>query len=184
VLDLQGRYEEAGPLYRTALATRERLLGEDHALTIMGGASYSNLLWLEGDAAGAAEVARVTVERAGRGLPAEHPLAAYAHLVHGQALVDLARWAEAEAELREALRVREATLGPDHWLVANTRVVLGTAIAGAGRYGDAEREMLPAYEHLLADLGPDHERTRKAREGLAALYRSWGRPQDAARFGG
>lgn len=183
-LDLQGRYDEARPLYRTALATRERLLGEDHALTIMGGASYSNLLWLEGDAAGAAEIASVTVERAGRGLPPEHPLSAYAHLVYGQALVDLARWSDAEAELREALRIREATLGADHWLVANTRVVLGTALAGAGRYADAEREMLPAYEHLLADLGPDHGRTRKAREGLAALYRSWGRPQVAARFGG
>jgi serine/threonine-protein kinase len=184
VLDLQGRYDEAEPLYRAALATRERLLGEDHALTIMGAASFSNLLWLKGEPEEAAEVGRLAVERAERGLPDDHPLTAYAHLVFGQALVDLDRPHEAEAALREALRIRIATLGADHWLVANTRVVLGTALIGEGLYAEAEREMLPAYEKLLAELGPEHDRTRSARAGLADLYRAWGRPEDAARFGG
>lgn len=181
-LDSGGRYDESEPLYQEALAIELSLLGENHSRVVLTRASLANLRWVRRDYPGAERYGRAAVASASVGLPPDHPLAAYAHIVLGQTLSDGGRPADGEPHLRKALDMRRKLLPPGHWLLANTENVLGGAVARQGRFPEAKRLLVASYERLLADRGPENDKTRDARERLAQLYRAWGRPRTAAEF--
>lgn len=95
------------------------------------------------------------------------------------------KWAEAETTLRECLAIREER-EPDAWTTFNTRSLLGEALAGQQRFADAEPLLLSGYEGLQAreaKLPKDAKhRIYEAIERLIALYRSWSKPDAAAKW--
>lgn len=182
VIDYQKRYDEAEPLYREALNIQLQLLGEAHDRVVLTRTSLANMFWMKGDYASALSTASAALAGAERGLPAGHPLTAFAHMVMGQSLTYAGQPGAGEPHLRKALSMRKAVLPAEHWLVANTESVLGGCLAVQGRYGEASALLVSSYERLLADRGAEHDKTRDARRRLVSLYTAWGKPELAQTF--
>ncbi|MBK9754003.1 MAG: serine/threonine protein kinase [Nannocystis sp.] len=75
----------------------------------------------------------------------------------------------ARVELREALTLAEATLGPDNPGVATALINLAGVQAEAGERGAASVGLRRALAIRERTLGPEHPDTRRAAEELAAL---------------
>ena len=110
----QGRYAEAEPLYKRALAIREKALGPDHPDV---GTALNNLAALyraQGRYAEAEPLYKRALAIREKALGPDHPdvgtsLNNLAALYRAQG-----RYAEAEPLYKRALAIREKALGPDH----------------------------------------------------------------------
>jgi tetratricopeptide (TPR) repeat protein len=104
----------------------------------------------------------------------------------GYNLVQLGAWGEAEAVLRESLRIREKEQ-PDAWNTFNTRSLLGAALAGQEKYADARPLLVQGFEGLKARAAQIPEPVRALRLGEAAdrlvrLYEAQGKKEEAAKW--
>jgi tetratricopeptide (TPR) repeat protein len=123
---------------------------------------------------------RVLASRATMG--DEHPAIGSTLVLLGQSQLRLNRVAEAEASVRDALRVRSASLPRTHWLVASTESALGEVLTARRRFAEAERLLLGALERLRTQRGEDAEATVSTRARLVALYERWGKGAEAAKY--
>src|SRR6266700_1511772 len=98
----------------------------------------------------------------------------------GNYLSGHARYAEAEAFLRNSFRIREQALGPDHSDVAHPLNSLAALYKKQGKDTEAE----PLYQRALRireqALGPDHPYTRTVVQNYADLLRKMGRETEAS----
>ena len=89
------------------------------------------------------------------------------------------KYVEAIPPAQEALRVAEATFGPEHRNLATSLGYLALLYGHQGRYADAE----PLFKRSLAitekALGPDHPDVAMSLNNLATLYYDQGRYADA-----
>jgi serine/threonine-protein kinase len=182
-LEVLGRREEAVGLYRQVIATRERVLGPLHADTLWAEISLGSLLADLGRHAEAATLAAAAAEATERTLGPAHQLTAFAWNVLGVARCGIGRHADGIASLRRAEAARVALVGAQHWRTANTRVRIGICLAMAGRPAEAEALLLPAVRTLEEVRGAGFDRTQDGYRALRDLYRGWGRPDEAARWG-
>ena len=82
-------------------------------------------------------------------------------------MLNRGRGTEAEAQLRQALDIRERSLGEDHREVADTLYELGRLADRAGRVDEATRLFDRALEIRRRRLPPDHPDLRRTLEALA-----------------
>jgi hypothetical protein len=89
-------------------------------------------------------------------------------------------WAEAEAPLRDCLKIREAEI-PDDWLRFNTVSQLGGSLLGQGRYTEAEPLILSGYEGMKAREAkipaPAKLRLTEAGNRVVQLYEALGKAE-------
>jgi tetratricopeptide (TPR) repeat protein len=104
--------------------------------------------------------------------------------VQGLILNKLGRREEAEAVLREAVRLRETNLPEKHFMTALSKGALGEFLTTQKRFAEAEPLLLASYESLKNSQSTDSPRIRIAAERLMMLYTEWGRPSDANNFRG
>jgi tetratricopeptide (TPR) repeat protein len=175
----RGRYAEAEPLCRRALAIRERALGPNHQSTA---ASLNNLAELYRDQGRYAE-AEPLYQRAlaidEKALGPDHPGTAVdlnnlALLYYNQG-----RYGEAEPLYQAALAIYEKALGPDHADTAASLNNLAGLYDEQGRYPEAELLYQRALTIREKALGPDHPDTAQSLNNLALLYHSQGRYAEA-----
>jgi len=102
-------------------------------------------------------------------LPDNHPMAAYAAVMYGQALLAGQRLAEAQPLIERALSMRKAKFPPDHPLIANTESLLGLVRAQTGDRDGGEALARAAHDRLLAKLGAAHELTVLAQQRLEQI---------------
>ncbi len=92
------------------------------------------------------------------------------------------RYAEAAKVAKEALKVAEATFGPDHPDVGVSLNNLALMYKAQGKYAEAE----PLYKRELVlyqkTLGPEHPDMPKVLENMAELYKKTGREDEARKF--
>ncbi len=97
----------------------------------------------------------------------------------GNYLSGHARYAEAEAFLRNSFRIREQALGPDHSDVAHPLNSLAALYKEQGKYAEAE----PLYQRALRiweqALGPDDQLVAYPLNNLANLYYEQGKYAEA-----
>lgn len=178
-LHQQGKEAEAEPLYKRALAIREKALGPNHpdlasllnnlALIYQAGQRY-------GEAESLYKRALAIREKA---LGANHPDVARS-LVN---LADLhavqARHREAEALYRRALAIRERSLSRDHPELVKLLISLADVYVAQARFAEAE----PLHKRALVILervhGPQHPEILDSLNGLAALYEGQARYAEA-----
>ncbi len=77
--------------------------------------------------------------------------------------------AEIESMLRQALEMREATLGGDHPDVAESLHELGLIAGRAGRRDEARRLLERAHDIRRQTLPADHPELARTRSALAAV---------------
>jgi Tfp pilus assembly protein PilF len=170
VYEGQGRYAEAEPLLKRALAIRETALGPDHPDVAT---SLNNLAMVyegQGRHAEAEPLFKRALLIREKRLGPDHPDS-------GASLNNLAmvyerqgRHVQAELLCQRALAIREKALGPDHPDVGKSLNNLASIYAEQGSYAEAER----LYQRALAireeALGPDHPDVGGTLNNIATTY--------------
>lgn len=175
----EGRYAEAIPHARRALALVEPVFGADDPFT----AQFANQLAIMLRAAGSYDEARALFERVlatrEKALRADDPLLAVSLNNLGAMYSTVGAAARAEPLLRRALAIREKVLAPLDPAIASTLTNLGAALDDLGRAVDA----VPLYRRALAideqAYGADHPETATAVNNLAVAEDSLGHYAEA-----
>jgi tetratricopeptide (TPR) repeat protein len=102
--------------------------------------------------------------------------------IKGLVLNKLGKRADAESQLREAIRLRSENLPPDHFMTALTKGALGEVLLDEKKYAEAEPLLLHSYEGLKQSQAANSPRTRNSLLRLVTLYENWGRPDAANEY--
>ena len=89
--------------------------------------------------------------------------------------MNLGRLVEAEADFREALRLRRQLLGPEHPFTANTLHELGVVRRRLGDHVGAEAALQDALRIRRRLYGDANEDVRATASELVLLYQAQGR---------
>jgi tetratricopeptide (TPR) repeat protein len=178
-LRAQGKYAQAEPLYRKALAVHEEVLGPKHPATA---ASYNNLagnLQAQGHAKEAEPLFRKALALREEVLGPKHADTAQSYNNLAANLDAQGRAKEAEPLFRKALAMCEEVLGPKHPHTAASYNNLASNLQSQGRAREAE----PLYRKALAVreevLGPKHPHTAASYNNLASNLNAQGRAREA-----
>ena len=175
----QGRYAEAEPLYKRALAIRRK-----RSVPIIPTSRSRSTIWLCSTTARSATPRpsrstsarwRSTRKRSVPSIPTSRlSLNNLAELYRAQG-----RYAEAEPLYKRSLAIKEKALGPEHPDVAKVLNNLAFLYDNQGRYADAESVYRRALAISEKALGPEHPLVANSLNNLALLYRNQGRYADA-----
>ena len=174
LLEAQGDYAAARPLFERALAIREATLGPHHPTTAQSLNNLAYLLEAQGDYAAARPLFERALAIREATLGPHHPDTALS-LNNLAALLDTqGDYVAARPLYERALAIREAALGPRHPDTAQSLNNLAELLRAQGDYVAAR----PLYERALAireaALGPRHPDTAQSLNNLAALLRAQG----------
>ena len=155
-LEETGDYAAAEPLYRSALAIDEKVLGQEHPDVAANLDNLANLLHAKGDYVGAEPLYRRALVIDEKALGPRHPSVATDLNNLAMLLKEKGVYAGAESLQRRALVIHEKALGPEHPDVAIDLNNLASLLEDKGDYVGAE----PLYRRALAikkkALGPGH----------------------------
>ncbi|MGO9485481.1 MAG: CHAT domain-containing tetratricopeptide repeat protein [Rhodomicrobium sp.] len=175
----QGRYGEAEPLHKRAIAAFERVLGKERSETLTSVNNLASLYHEQGRYGEAESLYRRVLEASERTLGREHP-DTLRSLYNLAALYDnQGRSDEAEPLYRRLLAAAERVLGREHPKTLTTMNNLAFLYQGQRRYSEAEplyRRVLEARERVL---GKQHPETLISLANLATLYDDQGRYNEA-----
>jgi tetratricopeptide (TPR) repeat protein len=179
VLQVEGRFWEAEPVYKRALAIYDRPLAPDHLGVAIVLNNLAELYGAEGKFAEAEPLMKRALIIAEEALGPDHPdLAApinnLASLYYSQG-----KFAEAEPLMKRALIIDEKALGTDHPNVAGSLNNLAELYDAEGKYGEAEPLLKRALTISEKALGPDHPHVAIVLNNLAGLYKSEGKFAEA-----
>jgi tetratricopeptide (TPR) repeat protein len=178
VLQLEGRYSDAEPIYRHALDLVENAVGpnepsesQEYDPALMD-AMYglTEFLVTKGDYKGAEELQRRVLDLTERVMP-DSPLLAASLVSLADILREKGNYLDARPYYERALKIEEAIFGRDHLSVATTLNNLGLLLHTTGDYAAAEefeRQALAIREHAL---GMDHPLVAVSLNNIAGLLR-------------
>ncbi len=175
----RGKYAEAEPLLRKALAINEDILGPKHPDSALTCNYLANNLQAQHRYREAEALYRKVLAGREEVLGRKHPETNTSRNNLGQNLQEQGRAREAEPLLREALAIWEEVLGPRHHRTALGFTNLAANLHAQGRYTEAE----PLFRKALAiweeGLGARHPRTALGCTNLAANLIRQGRLREA-----
>jgi eukaryotic-like serine/threonine-protein kinase len=151
-----GLFDQALPLTKSALETRQALFGAE-SLDVADSLNHLGLLLVaQGDYAGAEPLLQDALSIRHKLLGASHPDVAMGLISLGEVSYVKGDYATAEKLFRESLDIRRKTLGNEHLETANSLNDLAMTLKQKGAYEEAE----PLYRESLAirqkRLGNDH----------------------------
>ena len=174
-----GLYDAAMPLQESALATRRRVLGDDHRSTIVSTDSMGMLLQGRGKPAEAEALFREAIERFRR-TRGEQSVEAVSSLGHlGALLQSQGKLSEAEDSCRQVMETRRSTLGESHPDTLRAISNYGTLLQYQGKLQEAEPYCREALEKRRAVLGDDDPGTLDSINNLGSLLHEQGRLAEA-----
>jgi tetratricopeptide (TPR) repeat protein len=174
VLRLGGRLCQSQPLYRRALAIREKALGPEHPETSTSLNNLAQLYQAMGDYIKAEPLLRRVLAIREKTLGPEHPLTATS-FNNLAGLYDLmSDYPRAEALYRRALEIREKALGPEHPGTATSLNNLAELYKAMDEFAKAEPLLQRALAIREKTFGAEHPETATSLNNLAGLYRSMG----------
>jgi eukaryotic-like serine/threonine-protein kinase len=174
-----GLYEQAAALLGEALATRERVLGEDDLETAETMAALADALRKKADYAAAEPLVRRALEFRRRVLGPEHPLVATSLDSLAVLLRDEGDLDAAEPLFRRALAIRRRLLVEGHPDVATTLLGLAEVLERRGDATAAEPLAREALAIRRKALPAGDWRTAEAAGTLAGLLAGAGRHAEA-----
>jgi tetratricopeptide (TPR) repeat protein len=175
---IRGRYDEAEPHLREAIAIGEASLGGEDEDVVTAVNSLAVLFKYSGrfdDAAALYARALRAAEAAGVD---DESLATLLHNIGG---LEHARgdYAAGEPAARRSVELRERARGPDHPAVAADVAALAAIVEGQGRHAEAEGMYLRALAIFERTHGPDHYEIAVNLNNLAGVRHAQGRSADA-----
>jgi tetratricopeptide (TPR) repeat protein len=174
-----GQFGRAIELYSTALRTREKTLGRDHADTLRVRSNLAEAYRFEGRMGEAIALEEETLRLRAASLGPDHPDTLQSRNNLSEAYRAAGRTARAIALHEETLKLRIAKLGPDDRETLASRSNLANAYTAAGRLADSIAMHQETLKLSAAKLGPDYIDTLVSRINVAAAYRLAGRTAEA-----
>jgi tetratricopeptide (TPR) repeat protein len=166
----RGRFNEAEPIYKRALAIQECRLGLDHPDVARIVNDLGHLYFQRN----AYTIAEPLLQRA-LAIREKSPGSGQADLA--MTLNNLAgvwlgqrRYAEAEPLFQRALAIREKSPGPEHAELATVLTNLAVLYSNQGKYAEAEALHQRALAIREKELGPEHPDLAHSLHNLAMLY--------------
>jgi CHAT domain-containing protein/tetratricopeptide (TPR) repeat protein len=176
------RLGEAEPLYKRALAVRERALGHNHTDVATSLRALAMLYIVQARYSDCEALLKRALDIREKAYGAEH-------IAVGNLLNDLGalyriqgRQGEAETLFKRALVIHEKTFGPDHTSVSDDLEQLGILYRNQGRFAEAEPLLVRSLMIREASLGHDHRAIGTSANNLAELYRGQRRFAEAERY--
>ncbi len=177
-----GRFAESEPNARAVLARAQRVLGDDHPLTLSAMNELASLLYERGPSDEGEALWREALElgcaRGGNG----DTIVARVLNNLGQSLMKRGKLDEARECLEQNVEIIRRTRGPEHPAYATGLANLAILYEAQGRLSDAQAH----YEQALASLrrlhGDNHPDVAKALGNLADLYRVQNRFDESERL--
>jgi CHAT domain-containing protein/tetratricopeptide (TPR) repeat protein len=175
----KGRYAEAEPLYRKALAIREQVLGPKHLDTGLGYTYLAISLNGQGKYRDAELLFRKDLAIQEEVQEPKHPDTAACCFHLAATLHFQGKYADAEPLSRRALAIAEEVLGPKNISTAQCCDYLAGSLNAQGKHTDAEalyRQALAIHEEVL---GPKHRNTAMSYNNLGVNLNDQGKYTDA-----
>lgn len=172
------RYEEAEEVYRESLALRERLLDPGHPM-ILTVQNNLAVLFIRQGRADEAEPFLNSVVEARRRNPEERIALATVLSNRGVARVRLGRFADASQDLREALELTEAEVGPDNPMLAYPLGGLSRTQQARELWAEAEASLERALAVRTAAYEAPHALIATSLEALGTFLLGRGRLEEA-----
>ena len=170
----QGRYQEAIPIAKRALAIHEKAFGPEHPAVAQ---SLNNLALLYSslsDYAKAEPLYKRALAINEKTLGPEHPAAAQSLNNLAVLYTSIGDYAKAESLYKRALTICEKALGPEYSYVAQILTSLAEQYRDLGDYAKAEPLNKRALAIFEKALGPEHPDVAASLNNLAGLYSSLG----------
>ncbi len=170
LLNNQGQYAAAEPLYRRSLAISEKALGPDHPDVALSLNNLAVLLGDQGQYAAAEPLNRRSLAIREKALGPDHPDVALSLNNLAGLLRAQGQYAAAGPLYRRSLAIREKALGPDHPAVATSLNNLAGLLSAQGQYSSAvfvlDRSLKSESTWLLRELPllPDQSRSAQLRQ--------------------
>ncbi|MBX3373033.1 MAG: serine/threonine protein kinase [Phycisphaeraceae bacterium] len=170
-----GLYPEALPLQESALATRRRVLGNEHADTLASVNIMGVLLRAQGRLDLAEPYYRETLELSRRLLGEDHPSTLTSINNMGLLLRVQGRLDQAEPYYREALEKSRRVLGEEHPSTLTFINNMGLLLQAQGSLDQAEPYVREALETRRRVLGEEHPSTLVSINNMGSLFQAQGR---------
>jgi len=174
-----GKANQAGHMYRHALAGCEKVYGTNHEWTL----AIINNLGMVYKGQGKLDEAKQTYQRALANeettLGPNHRLTLETVNNLGGLCIEQKKLEEAEKMLQRALAGREEILGPNHRSTLQTLNDLGILYAQQGKSDEAEQMFQRTLAGREEALGSNHPSTLDTIKNLGKLYREEGRLEEA-----
>jgi eukaryotic-like serine/threonine-protein kinase len=177
-----GRYDDAKPLQEQALATRRRVLGDEHQDTLMSIFQTGAMLWEQQKDTEAEAYFREALAKQRRILGEEHRDTLMSLGSLGLALFAQGKFVEADPYLREALEKKRRVLGKDDQETLISLVNLGGMLWRQGKLAEAEMHFREALEAFRRTLGEDHSNTVTTLNNLGSVLHDQGKLAEAGPF--
>lgn len=174
-----GLFDAALPLQKAALATRRRVLGEDHPSTLESLGNMGEQLRNQGRFSEAEPYSRGSMEKRRRVLGEDHPDTLTAINNLAVLLLAAGKLNEAEPLYREALQKRRRVLGEDHPLTLNSAHNLGFLLLRQGMLSEAEPILRDVLEKRRRVLGDEHSDTLRSINTVGGVLREQGKASEA-----
>ena len=174
-----GRFAEAEPLMRRALALDEARLGSDHPNVAIHLSDLAQLLRETNRLVEAEPLMRRALAMDEASFGSDHPDVAIDLNNLAQLLLNTNRLAEAEPLMRRALAIGEASFGSDHPNVSIALNNLAQLLQDTNRLAEAEPLMRRALAMDEASFGSDHPNVARNLNNLAQLLQTTNRLAEA-----
>ena len=168
-LEDQGKYDEAEPLYREALAVQRAKIGDRHLDTLTSMGNLGLLHMAKGDIPAAELLLGEALQGSRETLGDRHPQTLGCINNLGMLLKAKGDFKNAESLYCEALKVQRETLGNRHPNTIISISNLGTLLKSKGDLGAAEPLYREALEVSRETLGYRHPNTLAATNNLGSL---------------
>jgi tetratricopeptide (TPR) repeat protein/tRNA A-37 threonylcarbamoyl transferase component Bud32 len=174
-----GLYDAALPLQEKALATRRRVLGEEHPQTLSSINQMGVLLDSQGKLEEAGRYYREALEKFRRVLGEEHSETLTSINNMGFLMWAEGKPSEAEPYFREALEKRRRLLGEAHPDLLTSISNMGGLLHSQGKLDEAEPYVREALQKSRRVLGEEHPDTLISIGNLGSLLRAQGKLDEA-----
>jgi non-specific serine/threonine protein kinase/serine/threonine-protein kinase len=177
-----GLYDAAFPLQESALATRRRVLGEEHPDTFTSINNMGFLLRAQGKLDQAEPYYREALEKSRRALGEEHPDTLVSINNMGSLLLSQGKLDQAEPYYREALEKSRRALGEEHPDTLGSINNMGSLLWSQGKLDQAEPYFCEALEKSRRALGEEHPDTLVSINNMGFLLQDQGKLDQAEPF--
>ncbi|MBC8404563.1 MAG: CHAT domain-containing protein [Planctomycetes bacterium] len=175
----QRRYNEALSLIKRAHSISEKLLGEEHQVTLQAAGNVATILESLGRYEEAREQYEIVIAAAERTIGPEHAQTVRSLSNLAYLLEQIGEFEQALAIHEKVLKVRQQTLGADAVLTGLTLVNLGSVHRSLGAFDEARIYFERAIKVFRAVLGPVHMNVAIALNNLSIVHSAQGRLADA-----